>query len=96
MTPFPEDMARFIETNIDSVDQLEILRILAADPQKEWGSATMGREAQIQPQTITLHLDVLDGLVLLVDDLSLNTCLAALRARRNGGSEAHEQNGGPE
>jgi hypothetical protein len=34
--PFPEDLDRFLEANIESVDQLEILRILSEDSGREW------------------------------------------------------------
>lgn len=67
MRPFPEEIIRFIEGNIDSVDQLEILRILAADREKKWNSATLAREVQALPQAIAAHLDTLErrGLVMV-------------------------------
>ncbi len=58
--PLPLDTARFIEANIDSVDQLEILRILAADPDKEWTGADLARAAQTPAHAITTHLDTLE------------------------------------
>ncbi len=55
-----EEIARFIETNIESVDQLEILRLLVGDPEKEWNTEALACEAQIPPRTIRLHLDALE------------------------------------
>lgn len=63
--PLPEDTKRFLEVNIDSLDQLEILRVLGEDPQKEWRAANLAREAQAAPQTIGTHLTVLQARGLL-------------------------------
>lgn len=45
---------------IESVDQLEILRILAADPRKTWSADSLGREAQVSPQAQSRHLAELE------------------------------------
>ena len=66
MEPFPENIARFIEANIDSVDQLEILRFLATDRAKEWTPAALARAMQTPPQTIAAHVDILERRGLLV------------------------------
>ncbi len=68
MEPFPDEIERFIEDHIELVDQLEILRILAADRGKEWSSAALAQEVQVQPQTILLHLHALEtrGLLAVV------------------------------
>ncbi len=73
MEPLPDEVARFIEQNIESVDQLEILRILAVNREKEWSSAALAREVQTQPQTIGLQLDALEsrGLLTVVRGPSL-------------------------
>jgi hypothetical protein len=57
--PIPEEVKRFVEENIDSVDQLEILRILGESPEKEWNAADLARE--VQTQAIASHLAVLHG-----------------------------------
>ncbi|HWG44527.1 MAG TPA: hypothetical protein VN688_17240 [Gemmataceae bacterium] len=66
MDPIPEEVKRFVEANIDSVDQLEILRILGENPEKEWNAVALAREVQTQAQTIGTHLAALQGRGLLV------------------------------
>jgi hypothetical protein len=34
--PFPADIDRFLDANIESVDQLEILRVLGEESDREW------------------------------------------------------------
>lgn len=65
MEPIPEKTFRFLEQNIDSVDQLELLRLLATDRDKEWSCATLAQAAQTHPHTIARHLEILErrGLV---------------------------------
>ncbi len=65
MDPLPEEVKRFMEANIDSVDQLEILRVLGEDPHKEWNAADLAREAQTPPETIGPHLAALQARNLL-------------------------------
>lgn len=65
MDPLPEEVKRFLETNIDSVDQLEILRVLGEDPQKEWRAIDLAGEVQTAPQTIGSHLSALNARGLL-------------------------------
>jgi hypothetical protein len=64
--PIPEDVKRFIETNIDSVDQLEILRVLGEDPRREWCGSALVQEVQTRSQTIGQHLSALQARGLLV------------------------------
>lgn len=66
MQPLPDEVKRFLETNIDSVDQLEILRVLGEDPQKEWSAKELAREAQTPPQSIAAHLEALRSRGLLL------------------------------
>ena len=65
MDPLPEEVKTFLEANIDSVDQLEILRVLGEDPQKEWCADDLAREVQTSPQTIGSHLSLLQARGLL-------------------------------
>lgn len=65
MEPFPQEIARFVEANIESVDQLEILRVLAANPETAWNVAALAREIHGRPELIALHLNSLDGRGLL-------------------------------
>jgi hypothetical protein len=57
--PIPVEVKRFIEINIDSVDQLEILRVLGEDPMKEWSATALVQEVQTQVETIGQHLSAL-------------------------------------
>jgi hypothetical protein len=61
----PEEVNRFLEANIDSVEQLEILRVLGEDPAREWAAADLAQAVQAQPQTIGPHLIALQGRGLL-------------------------------
>ncbi len=63
--PIPEEVKRFLEANIDSVDQLEILRVLGEDREREWAAADLARVVQTQPQAIGPHLTALQGRKLL-------------------------------
>jgi hypothetical protein len=54
--PFPEEVKRFMDQNIESIEQLEILRILGEDPEKEWSATVLAREVQAPPQGIAAHL----------------------------------------
>ncbi|HEY7331087.1 MAG TPA: hypothetical protein VH592_25850 [Gemmataceae bacterium] len=68
MNPLPEEVKRFLETNIDSVDQLEILRVLGEDPDKEWPAVDLAREVQSAPQSINAHLNALHARGFLLVD----------------------------
>jgi DNA-binding MarR family transcriptional regulator len=66
--PLPEEVKEFMEANIDSVDQLEILRVLGEDPHKEWRAPDLAREVQTQPDAIGPHLAALRSRGLLVTE----------------------------
>jgi DNA-binding MarR family transcriptional regulator len=66
--PLPEEVKKFMEANIDSVDQLEILRVLGEDPHKEWSAPDLAREVQTQPDTIDAHLAALRSRGLLITE----------------------------
>ena len=66
MDPFPEDLARFMYHNVESIDQLEILRILGEDREREWDCASLAREVQAMPQTVRAHLAAMQSRGLLV------------------------------
>lgn len=63
---FPEDIKRFMDENIDTIEQLEILRLLGPRSTEEWSATTLSREVQIKPQAITAHLAALQARGLLV------------------------------
>ena len=66
MDPIPEEVKRFLEAHIDSVDQLEILRVLGEDRDREWAATDLARTVQTQPQAIGPHLTALAGRGLLI------------------------------
>lgn len=66
MNRIPEQVRQFIEVNIDSVDQLEILRILGEDPEKEWSATALVEAVQSSSQAIGQHLAALQSRGLLV------------------------------
>ena len=61
MEPLPEVMTRFILENVETIDQLEILRILGEDREKEWDFAVLADAVQAEPQAIRDHLMALHG-----------------------------------
>ena len=63
--PIPEDVRRFLASNIESIDQLEILRVLGDDPAREWGAAALAAEVQAAPRDVPGHVAALAGRGLL-------------------------------
>src|SRR5688500_953871 len=59
--PFPEDVRAFMEQNIDALEQLEILRVLAQNPGKLWSAAALSIEVQCRPDALASHLRALHG-----------------------------------
>lgn len=56
MEPIPEDVSRFFQDHIETIDQLEILRILGEDPEKEWDAAVLAGEVQAAPPLVRVHV----------------------------------------
>lgn len=65
MEPFPEELTRFMNDQVESIDQLEILRVLGEDPQKEWDSIALAAEVQSEPQAVRGHLAAMQARGLL-------------------------------
>jgi len=63
--PLPEDVARFLDDHIESIDQLEILRVLGEDREREWDSADLAGEVQAEPAAIRTHLTAMQSRGLL-------------------------------
>jgi hypothetical protein len=63
--PLPEDVRRFLDEHIESLEQLEILRLLSEDPTREWTAAQLGAEIQADPSVAAAHLAALAGRGLL-------------------------------
>lgn len=57
--PLPEDVRRFLDENIESLEQLEILRVLAEDPGREWAAAELAAEIQADPSAAASHIAAL-------------------------------------
>lgn len=57
--PLPEDVVRFLDSNVESIDQLEILRVLGEDPSREWAAAAIAREIQAPAAATSAHLAAL-------------------------------------
>jgi predicted ArsR family transcriptional regulator len=56
---FPDDVRRFIDRYVESIDQLEILRLLWENPAAEWTEAALAAEVQAPPQAVAAHLAAL-------------------------------------
>ena len=65
MEPIPEEVKRFADANIESIDQLEILRVLGETPGKEWDAAALAAAVQAEPKAVAAHLAALHGRGLL-------------------------------
>jgi len=57
--PISADLLRFIEANIGSVEQLEILRVLGESPERSRTATELSRECQCKPSEIDMHLAAL-------------------------------------
>jgi hypothetical protein len=57
----PEEVERFLDMNIESIDQLEVLRVLGDQPGKEWGTAALAKEVQAGEQALGAHLAALQS-----------------------------------
>lgn len=66
--PFPEDVDRFLDKNVGSIDQLEILRVLGEDPNREWKAAALAQEIQAKPEEMGRHLAALRSRGLLITE----------------------------
>lgn len=59
--PFPEDVCRFLDANIESIDQLEVLRVLGEEPGREWTAAALAAEVQAPAADMSGHLAALEA-----------------------------------
>jgi hypothetical protein len=66
--PFPEEIRRFLDGNIESIDQLEILRVLGEDPGRAWTAAELGAAVQAEPAAVSAHLAAMRGRGLLATE----------------------------
>jgi hypothetical protein len=59
--PIPSAVKDFLYANVDAVDQLEILRLTAADPQKEHSCLSLSHALQVPLETAEQHIRTLAG-----------------------------------
>lgn len=59
MEPFPEDVRKFLESHIASVEQLEILRVLGEAPDREWSDEEIRGQVQVSEESVKAHLQSL-------------------------------------
>ena len=59
MEPFPEDLLEFMSLNIESVEQLEVLRLLGEDRARDWDAASLSIRFQATPFLVGRHLTAL-------------------------------------
>ena len=51
------DIERFIHDNINSIEQLEVLLLVAAPPQKEWSAVEASQKLYRQPDSVATRLE---------------------------------------
>ena len=61
----PDELLRFLDSNVESIEQLEILRLVGESPTKEWLDSDLAWASQIRSDAIASHLAVLEGRGLL-------------------------------
>jgi hypothetical protein len=58
---FPDDVRKFLDANIDSMEQLETLRVLSEDETREWSDVEIARQIQSSVEVTVLHLNALSA-----------------------------------
>jgi hypothetical protein len=51
--PIPEELLRFLDANVDSIEQLELLRIVGESPDRQWNVQELATKAQAPMAAIT-------------------------------------------
>src|SRR5687767_1000007 len=59
--PFPEEVNRFLDEFVESLDQLEVLRLLWERPNVTWTDSTLAAEVQIESSYAATQLAILDS-----------------------------------
>lgn len=65
MDPLPDDVQRFLAQNIESLEQLDILRLLDESPEREWTAEALAVGVQAPPRAVLNYLAGLQGKGLL-------------------------------
>lgn len=61
MTGLPDDVRRFLNRHVDSVEQLEVLLLIRRAPGRSWSAADLARELYIRPQSVAQQFERLIG-----------------------------------
>lgn len=56
MYSLPDEILQFISSNVRSVEQLEILRVLSEDRQREWSPVELASAVQAAPDATGVHI----------------------------------------
>jgi hypothetical protein len=65
LEPLPDDIRRFLDGNIETIDQLEVLRVLGEKPDREWTITSLAAAVQADPKLVAAHVAALQGRGLL-------------------------------
>jgi hypothetical protein len=66
LDPLPDDVRQFLEAHIDSIEQLELLRVLGDDPSREWKVHEIAARVQAAAELAEAHVAALHGRGLLL------------------------------
>jgi hypothetical protein len=68
MDPIPDEIVRFMQANVETLEQLELLRVLSENPSQEWEIGPLGAQAQADLPAAATHLAALAsrGLVTVI------------------------------
>ncbi len=75
MDPIPSTVKQFLYANIDAVDQLEILRLVVTEANKEHSALALTHALQVPAETVEAHIKALSsrGLLKIISEQPL-TC----------------------
>jgi len=59
LDPLPDDVQKFLQSHIDSIEQLELLRVLGENPTREWSDVELGGSVQAAAESLNAHLAAL-------------------------------------
>ncbi|MHC5543776.1 hypothetical protein ACYOEI_36580, partial [Singulisphaera rosea] len=65
LKPFPDDITMFLNNNVESIDQLELLRVLGEDPDREWDAPALAEAVQADLRAVLAHLAAMQARGLL-------------------------------
>jgi len=74
----PAEVEQFIQDNIPSVEQLEVLLLLSESPEKAWSATEVSQKLHRQPLSVAARLDDLHllGLLSVSGEAELRYCYA--------------------